>query len=197
MLVEQTHQPSPTFVKFRLSIICQLRHYYISEDKNVPLTCSPTPHIPCSLFFFSYHVTLPPHLILSSVFTFPILASVPPNLPSPLISFGLWSHLRRLIHCSRSIERLSVRRSHTPHSPPPQPPPPMSPQTADTQSATKLAFYIPYWRASPPPLSAHSPPPHPPYTLFFLLWITFHLCTSKKARHLNGLLTDEGNRGFF
>lgn len=131
-------------------------------------------------------ILLPPPPDLSSY------SSLSPHLylPLPRISFGLWSHLRLLIHCfvSRSIERLSVRRSHcTPHPGPP----PMSPQTADTQPAGKLAFYIPYWRASP------LPPPFSP------LWITFHLRTlnhmERKKMHgaLMGFSKKPGNQGCF
>ncbi len=96
----------------------------------------------CLLISFLFHFSHSPHLHL-------------PISLLPSISFGLWPHLRLLIHCSvsRSIERLSVRRSHCAPVPP-SPASPVSPQTADTPPAGKPAFYIPYWRASPL-LSAH------------------------------------------
>lgn len=166
---EQTHQPFPHLYTF-LHIICQPRHYYISEDKNVPLTFSPTPHSSHSLFFSSCHPAS-----LCRFFFLPFLIRSPYicTSPSPLTPHLFWSLAPLLIHCSvsRSIERLSVRRSHcTPHpSLPSSPSSLMSPQTADTLPAGKLAlffFYIPYWRASPllsPPL---------PFLLFGSLFIS-------------------------
>ena len=65
--------------------LSQPRHYYISEDKNVPLTFSSTPHISCSCFFFSPHlVTLPPHLF----FFFLRCRSPSPPYPSSLLVSG-------------------------------------------------------------------------------------------------------------
>ncbi len=166
---KQTHQPLPTFIHLCIHIIAQPRHYYISEDKNVPLTFSPTPLISRSLFFSSHHVTLPPHLVFCFfLFSFAIPTSVPPHLPLPLISFGLWPHLSLLIHCSvsRSIERLSVRRSHcTPHPPLP-PSPPCLPRL---QTHSLLGSWL-----STSYTGEHLPPPPP----FSPLRITFHLCTS-------------------
>lgn len=122
-----------------------------------PLTFGPTQHISrCSFFLSSVRVILPPrHFSLPFFFS----TSVPPHLFSPLISLGYWPCLSLLIQCSigRSIERLSVPPQYPPSSSlqsPSYPHPnlPMSPQmTADTHPPGKLAFYIPYWRASPPP----------------------------------------------
>lgn len=56
--------------------LSQPRHYYISEDKNVPLTFSSTPTSPAPVFFSPHLVTLPPHLIFFFFF-----CAVPPYLP--------------------------------------------------------------------------------------------------------------------
>lgn len=66
--------------------LSQPRHYYISEDKNVPLTFSSTPHISCSCFFLSSSC----HSASSSHFFFLFLRcpSLSPPYPSSLLVPG-------------------------------------------------------------------------------------------------------------
>lgn len=132
----------PPFVKCRISIISAPRHYCISQDKNVQLTFSPTLHPP--------HPAHHRRLASSSHFYPPSPSYVPPHLyPPPPISFGVWPHLRLLIHCpvSGSIERLSVTGSHCTSFPPPPRPLSASPQTADAHPAKKSSLFS----FSPPP----------------------------------------------
>lgn len=148
--------------------LSQPRHYYISEDKNVPLTFSSTPTSPAPVFFSPHLVTLPPHLIFFFFFcAFPIS-------PLPLISFGPWPHLRLLIHCSvsRSIERLSVRRSHcVPHPLTHLPrPPPCLPRL---QTHSLLGSWLSTSHTGEHLL--HSPPPPPPFSLFPYCFPSLHL----------------------
>lgn len=79
--MEQTHQPSPTFVKCRISIISAPRRYCISEDKNVRLTFSPTPRIPLRSVFPPAHHRRPAS---SSHFYPPSPSYVPPHLYLPI-----------------------------------------------------------------------------------------------------------------